>query len=284
MSEYAERKPFVSLLVVLLLQVILLSVQVRDQQGTLLIRSWSLFLSTPVASLLDWSTRHMGEGASTVSEVWTAVDDNRRLRQENARLKLEMSRLKEMAEMLPRTRAFQPLMRQFEQRVVFASVVWKSPPFFRRHLVINAGTRDGVRPDAAVLTPQGIAGRIWQGTGQFAEVELITNPGAAAGVLVGPQRVPGLVSGDGSALLRLEFISNAEKIEVGDQVLTSGTERIYPKGFSVGRVVRSEPGSDGRLKAWVEPAADLESLEEVAVILNNEVLSAIPSAHPGAAK
>ncbi|HSR68663.1 MAG TPA: rod shape-determining protein MreC [Acidobacteriota bacterium] len=276
MSEYAESRPIVSLLILLLMQVALLSVQVRTEEGTLLIRSWTLFFSTPVAALLDWAQGQAGEGASRVGEVWTALEDNRRLRQENARLKLEMSRLREMAELLPRSRAFQPLMEQFESRVVFASVVWKSPPFFNRHLGVNVGTQDGVAPDAPVLTPQGLAGRIWQSTAFYSEVQLITNPEASVGVVVGPRRVPGLATGNGSGLLLLEFVSNAEDIAVGDEVLTSGAELIHPKGVQVGRVVRVEPGNDGLLDAWVEPAADLDALEEVAVVLNQEPLSVFP--------
>ncbi len=266
----ADRRPLATLITLLLLQGALLSYQVRSQDGRRLIHSGSLMVLAPIAAVVNALVSGVSDGAEGAQGLWQAHLENTRLEDENARLRLEIARLRQLDSLLPRLEAYQPLRRLFEAQMVLGSVFWNSPDQFQRRILVNVGGRDGVRQDDAVVSPLGIVGRVRQTTVFGSSVELVTNPGASAGAMVGPLRWQGIISGDGSPLLRLDFISNAKSVKIGDAVLASGTERIYPKDFPIGEVVQCEPGPMGQLLIRVRPAADLARLEEVAVILRSE--------------
>lgn len=270
MIQLAQRRPAAALIALLLLQGMLLSFQVRNEEGQRLIRYWSLTAFTPIAGALDWAVTAVADGAGAAQELWQTRSQNSRLQAENLRLRLELSRLRRLESLLPRTETYQPLVREYGSRLVIGSVIWSDPRFFKRRIVVNAGSRDQVAKDLAVISPLGVVGRVRDTSPFSCSVELLTNPGASAGVLVGEERLAGIISGDGSPLLRIDFISNSKSVNIGDAVVTSGTDGIYPKDFPVGKVVASKQGSMGQLLIQVQPSADLTRLQEVAVILSAE--------------
>lgn len=267
MAHLAERRPAATLIVLLLLQGVLLSFQVRNERGQRLIRSWSLMAFTPIAAALDSAVTGLADGASAAQGLWQAHSENSRLEAENLRLRLEVARLRRLESLLPRLEPYRPLAREYGTRLVMGSVIWNDPPYFGRQIILNAGSRDQVAVDSAVVSALGVVGRVRETAPFSCWVELLTNPGASAGALLGPERLPGIVSGDGSPLLRMDFISNSKSVNIGDAVIASGTDRIYPKDFPVGTVVDSKPGPMGLLLIQVQPAADLMRLQEAAVIL-----------------
>ena len=97
---------------------------------------------------------------------------------------------------------------------------------------------------------------------------MITNAGAAAGAMLEDSRLQGVVQGNGSTTLRLDFIPNYEQVEVGDIVYTSGTDRIYPKGLPIGRVITSGRGPAIHRDIELAPFVDYLRLEEIMVVIN----------------
>lgn len=273
MSGLVRNRPLVSLSCLILLNLGLLSVQVRSQQGRLLIRSWALLLVTPVAEGIHWSIGGVSGVVKRYTFLYRAREENEQLLRENAQLKLELSQLRGLRSLLSRSKDFELVQKQYHFETELSGVIWKSAPFFSHRLLINAGGRQGVFRDAAVIAPEGIVGRVVVTTPFSSEVELITNTGAAVGVVVGDSRLEGVVSGDGSDELRLNFIPNFEKVEEGTVVYTSGTDRVYPKGLPVGHVVNSRPGEIYR-NLKVRPFVDFSRIEEVMVVV---------SGNPGAA-
>ena len=267
MIRLADRRPVATLITLLLVQGALLSFQVRSQDGQRLIQSGLLMVLTPIAAAINALVSGVRQGTSGAQSLWQAHSENTRLKDENLRLGLEVARLRRLESLLPRLQAYQPLGRLFEGQLVLGSVFWNNPKYFQHQIFTSVGSRDGVEQDFAVVSPLGIVGRVRETTPFSSSVELVTNPGASAGALAGPERWPGIIRGDGSPLLRLDFISNAKSVNIGDAVIASGTERIYPKDFPIGEVVQSESGPMGQLLIRVRPAADLARLEEVAVIL-----------------
>lgn len=266
MITLLQRKPLGQLAVLLVTNLLLLSVQVRNDEGRLLLRSWSLFLFTPIASTVHFTVDGVTGVVKQYALLHSAQKENIRLREENARLGVELAQLRGIKSLISHREDGPMLQEQFMFDTFVAPVIWKSPPFYAHRLVINAGSLQGIRKDDAVITPQGIVGRIWATTPFTSEVELITNDSAAAGAMLEDSRLQGVVQGDGSVTLRWDFIPNYESVEVGDIVYTSGTDRLYPKGFPIGKVVQSRKGGTVYREIEVEPFVDYLRLEEIMVV------------------
>jgi rod shape-determining protein MreC len=138
-------------------------------------------------------------------------------------------------------------------------------------IVINRGTSDGVKPEMAVITHQGLVGSVVEASPNSAKVELLLDPRSSIGTLVQrpESRVAGIIQGDPSNPMVPRMVNiprNADIVE-GDTIVTSGFGGIYPKGIIVGRVNQIENDGGGLLKyAVLEPAVDFQKLEDVAVI------------------
>jgi rod shape-determining protein MreC len=135
-----------------------------------------------------------------------------------------------------------------------------------RTATIDKGSRDGLRPDMAVIAPAGVVGRVVVPSARAAKVQLLIDRNAAAGALIERSRAQGVVTGGGGDRLRLEYVSEVADVVVGDLVVTSGIDGIYPKGFTIGRVESVEK-SGGSWRVVVKPSVDFSALEEVLVVL-----------------
>jgi rod shape-determining protein MreC len=142
-----------------------------------------------------------------------------------------------------------------------------SPEF--RTMTVDKGSGDGLRSDMAVLAPQGVVGRIITPSTRAAKVQLLIDRSAAAGALIDRSRAQGVVIGSGEAdRMRMDYVAENADVQVGDLVVTSGIDGIYPKGFAIGRVERVERGSSGFSAIDVRPTVDFSALEEVLVVLS----------------
>jgi rod shape-determining protein MreC len=192
--------------------------------------------------------------------------DNERLRQDVARLQIALQQERAQAQ---QSRTFEQLLElrsQAQLATVAAGVIAGSASPDFRTLTIDKGTRDGLRPDMAVLAPAGVVGRIITPSARAAKVQLLIDRNAAAGALVERSRAQGVVEGTGGDL-RLNYVSGTADVKVGDVVVTSGIDGIYPKGFVVGQIESVERGSGTFGAIVIRPAVDFSSLEAVLVVV-----------------
>jgi rod shape-determining protein MreC len=117
-----------------------------------------------------------------------------------------------------------------------------------------------------VIAPLGVVGRVVVPALRSAKVQLLIDRNAAAGALIERSRAQGVVVGTGDERLRMEYVSEVADVAVGDVVVTSGVDGIYPKGFVIGRVDAVEKNGNAFKRISVRPAVDFLSLEEVLVI------------------
>ena len=267
MNGLVQRRPFVSFLTLILANLLLLSAQVRNEEGRLLLRSWGLLAFTPVVSGLHYLTDGIQKAAQRYLLLYDLQGEYQRLRTENLRLKVEVGQLRELKSLVVRSQHYQRVQEQYVFDTILAGVIWKSAPFYSQRFLINAGGRNGLKKDTAVITEEGIVGRVWVTTPLSAEVEPITRDGAAVGAMLKDSRLQGVIQGNGSTLLEWNFIPNYEKVEVGDIAYTTGTDKIYPKGLPIGRVVRSKKGAMVYRDIQVRPFVDYSRLEEILVVL-----------------
>ena len=149
-----------------------------------------------------------------------------------------------------------------------ARVIAGSPAPGSLTVTIDRGSDDGVHPDMAVIAGKGVVGRVInQPAPHAAQVQLLVGRNAAAAVTLERTGAGGLVVGGATdPLLTVDYVSNQADVQVGERVLTSGQDGIFPAGFVVGFVERSEKGTNYRL-VKVRPAVDFSHIELVLVVL-----------------
>lgn len=151
-----------------------------------------------------------------------------------------------------------------------ARVIARSPSNWYQVVVIDRGTANGVRLNMAVLSPEGLVGRVSAVSNRTAQVNLLTDRAMAVGAIAEESReTRGIVEGLGdNNLLRMANIPYYSTINVGERIISSGLSEIYPKGAFIGTVTEITGQSGGLLKsAVVQPAVDFDKLEEVLLII-----------------
>jgi rod shape-determining protein MreC len=256
--------------VVVVLHIILISAQVPSGG-----RSDVPVLESVTFGVLSEIQRLATGGVSGWLSLWHGYVALRGVRVENDELRRQLAdlqiQLQQQRALADRSRQLERLldMRDRTPLATAAAAVigaGASPDF--RTMTIDKGSGDGLRPDMAVLAPQGVVGRIITPSARAAKVQLLIDRSAAAGALIERSRAQGVVIGTGDAqTLRMDYVSERADVQAGDLVVTSGIDGIYPKGFSIGRIERVERGSSGFSAIEVRPAVDFSSLEDVLVVV-----------------
>jgi rod shape-determining protein MreC len=148
-------------------------------------------------------------------------------------------------------------------------VVGKDPSPWFRSIIIDKGKNDGVVRGLPVVVPDGIAGQVVDASGGFAKVMLIIDPTSAVDAIVQRTRSRGIVQGEFPGQCLLKYVLRKHNIQVGDTVISSGLDGVFPKGQRIGRVTEVLRGSAGVFQdVVVTPFVDFERLELVLVVLD----------------
>jgi rod shape-determining protein MreC len=139
-----------------------------------------------------------------------------------------------------------------------------SPEF--RTMTLDKGSSQGLAADMAVLAPAGVVGRVVLPTPRAAKVQLIIDRNAAAAGLVERSRAQGVVIGTGTDQMRFEYVPGTADLKVGDRVVTSGMDGIYPKGFVIGQIESIQRSAGEFSNVLIRPAVNLSALETVLVV------------------
>jgi rod shape-determining protein MreC len=272
---------------VLSAQLLLLAVQIKREQQVRLIRVWAMETVTPLGRAAAWLTDGVG-GA------WSGYIGLRHLRQENLQLHAEMDRLKlrndELESRAAEADRLSNLLsfRQAHSDVptLAARVIGASPDNGSRMLYLDRGSRDGVARDMGVMTPDGVVGKILAVFPDSSQVLLLNDKESGVGALLAGTRTQGPVRGSGDPSLQMEYVSNETPVSAGQAVFTSGQDRIFPKDLPVGTVISAKPGVRSPFQdISIRPAAHLDQLEEVLVLLTRkEFSSAADAAAAGASQ
>jgi len=193
-----------------------------------------------------------------------AHEENRALRDEVAQLKIDLQRQEALARETEELQRLLELRGRVEFKTRGAEIIGGSAAPDFRTVTINLGARDGLGRDMAVLAPEGVVGRVVLTSPGAAKVQLLIDRNAAAGAILARTRTEGVVISTGDGRLRLDYLSATAEVKVGDEVITSGTDGIYPKGFSIGIVESVERGGRGIV---LRPAVDFSKLEHVLVVV-----------------
>jgi len=154
---------------------------------------------------------------------------------------------------------------EFISQTMPAQVISTTGSEFSRGIFIDKGSRDGIKADMPVITADGIVGKVFRVYPTSSLVLEINDSSSGAGVILEKSRLQGILKGSPTGQTFVANILADEKIEPGERILTSGGDRVYPKGMAVGSVSRVNPAGTF-LNVEVKPSAQLNRLEEVLVI------------------
>lgn len=278
MDVTTRQRPLVLLVAVVLAQVLLLAFQIKRERDVSLVREWSVDLITPLESAGTYVM-------SKVSGLWTGYiglrhteQDNEKLREQLAQLELRNHQLEgQAAEAVRLSRLLGFRQENPSAQMVAAEVIGASADSSSHTIFINRGERNGLRRNMAVITPDGVVGRISEVSPHVAQVLLITDKESGVGVLFADSRAHGVVNGAGEPQLRMDYVRADEKVSLGEEIVTSGEDRIFPKDLPVGTVASTKAGFPFQT-VQVNPAAHLDRLEEVLVLLTGQPLAPRPAA------
>ncbi len=261
-------------LAVVLAHVILISAQVNAEPGASVLETVTFGAFAEVQRLLT-------SGLDNVVGLWSGYVGLRDVREENVELSREIAdlrfELQTQRALAQQSRSLERLL-ELRQTVELPTlsarvIATDATPYFRT-LTIDRGRQDDVRPDLAVLAPDGVVGRVVGSPGpRAAQVQLLIDRNAAAGAMIERTRASGVIVGtDDSTLLQLEYVSNLEDVQVGDEIVTSGIDGIYPKGFRIGVVTQVAEGIGLYQLIQVSPVVEFSQIEDVLVVLDAQVI------------
>ena len=263
------RRTGVSLAAAVAVHVVLLLTQANTAGGVPVLQSVTFGVFSEVQ-------RAVAGTVEAVGGLWSDYVGLRAVRAENETLRRQIDALRLQGQVdragAQRVRGLEALLglrRAAGLATVSARIIaGDATPYFRT-LTIDRGRRDGVRPDAAVLSAAGVVGRVFDEPVRGASrVQLLIDRNAAAAGLIERTRVAGVVTGGADdRLLRMEYVSNLEDVEVGDTVVTSGSDGIYPKGFVIGDVTLVRRGPKLYRTIHVRPRIRFGDLDEVLVVV-----------------
>src|ERR1700730_11340121 len=252
------------LLLVIFAQLVLLAVQVKNDQDVQLIRVWTVTAVTPLARIVEG----FRGGSSGFLHNYILLHDtnaeNRRLQAEVDRLKLDNIFLKSELNRAERAKALEVFQQHTASKMVAATIFAVGAGSGSKVVFVDRGSVSGIQRGMAVVTPDGIVGKVTAAYPMSSAVQLITDADFAAGVTSQKNQVHGTLKGQGTPICKVDYVSFEEKIEPGEMLYTSGDDRIFPRGFPVG-VVKTVRLAQPFKEVLVEPSGLQRGLEDVLI-------------------
>ncbi len=279
-SFFVRYRNLLVLLAVLLAQIIGLAMQVhrsaggrnsldsQDGPGVRLIRLWAESIVAPPERLIHGTKLGAVSLWQDYLDLRHTRDENRDLQKTIDRLRLEQASLLEDAKQGQRLQALLAFQQKYIYKTVAAQVIGASGSDQSRVFYLDKGSDQGLGRDNAVITPDGIVGKVREVFPTTAQVLVINDQTSGAGVILETTRIRGILRGNAAGRPQIVDILADQRIQPGEKVLTAGGDQIFPRGLAVGvveKVVR-DPDRDSFIDVIVKPAAQIDRLDEVLVI------------------
>ena len=253
------------LVALVFVQLVMLGYQVRTDQNISLLRFWVVSAMAPVQKGLQGISGTTSGAWSRYFWLVDKAEENRDLEAESARLHLENQWLRQSLRRFDREAELVAYQKELASRTVLARVVAGGSSPSSKEVFLDRGEDHGIRSGMAVITADGIVGKVLASYASTCLVLLINDAESGAGVVLGNSRARGSLKGTGRRLCKIDYISPETKVSPGELVYTSGDDRVYPRGLPVGTVTRVARGVSF-LDISVEPLAPLERLEEALIV------------------
>ncbi len=259
----------VGLLVVIAVNIIILSVSSRTREPAYGLGRLAIYFVSPFQKAVTHTVQF-------VEGIWEHYFFLVSVAHENDRLRSQLDvalerghRCTEVELTNQRLNSLLNFQKSINREVLPAAVIGKDPSTWFKTIIIDKGSRDGVEKGLPVVVPAGIAGQVMEVAGAYSKVLLIIDQNNAVDALVQRSRARGLVTGAAAGRCIFKYVLLKNDVRPGDILISSGLDRVFPKGLRVGlvsNVIRSNAGIFQEVR--VTPFVDFEKLEEVLVVLN----------------
>jgi rod shape-determining protein MreC len=286
-KEIRQRAPL-WLVTLLVTNLIIMAVDARDADGRQkVLRIWTQAFASPLQSA---SSKASGATSGFFQQIWnfrSTAQANEQLKERLTQAETELHTAQQAAAENERLKALLSLNEQTDIKKIPARVIARDPSVWFNTITINRGSSSGIAVNMPVVTASGIVGRVITVSPWASQVMLITDEKAGAGAVVGQLGQSGALGSIrgradlGVALVEMRYVSGLEKVELNDYVMTTGQDGIYPPGLNVGRVVDVKNGTATQAhQILIQPGAQLDHLEEVAVLLYQPPPRSVPEQTP----
>lgn len=231
------------LVVVVVAQLLLLAWQVKTSQDVRLIRVWAISTVTPVAGIVEAVRRNTIGFLEDYFILLDVREQNRKLRDENSKLKMENTFYRTELATADRARALTAFQSRTPSRTVAARVTGNSTVSTARCVFIDRGSASGIEKGMAVVTPDGIVGKVIAVYPLASQVLLVTDATFSVGVESQRGHLRGTLNCRSGSDCTVDYVQNEEHVDKGEVFYTSGEDRVFPKGFPVGVVSSAKPGN-----------------------------------------
>ena len=257
----------------LLANVVIMAIDARDSQGgQQMVRVWTQTVATPVQNV---SSKAGGATSNFFRQIFNfhrIAAENEQLKQRITEMESELHNARLETAENERLKGLLGLREQNTYQTVPARVIARDPSIWFNTITIDRGSSSGVKVNMPVVSATGIVGRVVTVSPWASQVMLVTDEKAGAGAVVGQLGESGALGSvrgrPDLGLIEMRYVSGLEKVTVGDYVVTTGQDGIYPAGLNVGEIVDVRNGTATQPhQILIRPGARLDRLEEVAVLL-----------------
>lgn len=264
----------VGLIMLIFLSIMILSLSSRRPHSDYGPGRVAIALVAPFQKVIIRSTRFLSDIWEHYFFLVSVSRENDRLRRELRETKAFNSQCRETQLANGRLRSLLALGQKIKHPQIAAQVVGKDPSPWFQTVMVDKGSDDGVRKGMPVVNPEGIVGLVIEAAGHFAKVMLITDPNSAVDAVEQNSRARGIVKGGTSGYCVFNYVLRKHNISVGDTVVTSGMDGVFPKGLPVGQVANIVKYDAGIFQdVTITPFVDFERLEEVLIVLSSEPIN-----------
>jgi rod shape-determining protein MreC len=266
---FSRHRNLVILIFVLFAQLSLLVYQFRRGGDVPLIRNGTMYVVTPVQRGMRAVTETFRRVVYGYLDLREARRQSQDLSRELDQLRIEAQRLRREASQARRLQTLLDFRQELPLLTAAAQVIGSGGNEASQTVILDKGSNSGLSPDLPVIVPGGVIGKVLRVFPDTSQVILITDANSGVASLLENSRIHGVLRGTNRPLSKLTYVVNGEPVTVGEILVTSGEDRIYPKGLPLGVVVSARPGTEFQ-EIEVQPLAQLNRLEEVLVILERE--------------
>ncbi len=229
----------------------------------------ALTMTYPLQKSIDFVFTLSSDFLDRYIKLVDVKERNHKLKADNDLLKFQIEQLKETQNENRRLHQLLNFKKQHEilNQGIAAHVIGRQTSPLSHILVIDCGSNQNLDLNNPAFTLGGVVGRIIACGPQSAKVLLLIDRNSACDVIIQRNRIRGVLQGTGTNLCRLAYLQRTADVKVGDKLITSGLDSIFPKGITVGTVITVSDESDGLIKKiQVRPEFDPDTIEEVYVI------------------
>ena len=265
---FSKRMILIAVVILLVaVNVILLTITGKQTQAPSGLGRGALIIVSPFQKQLTVFVQSVKDIWNQYFYLISAAEENQRLRKELGQSLEQLNRCSETALANDRLRHLLGFEPDIQLPMIAAQVVGKDPSSWSKTVIVNKGGQDGIQLSDPVVVPEGVVGVVVEVSAHYAKVLLLIDPNSAVDALVQQTRARGIVKGGGAGYCVFDYVLRKHDISVGDTVISSGLDGVFPKGLRIGRIseiVRLNAGIFQKVS--LTPYVDFEILEEVFII------------------